>query len=89
MTTEQENQGSKEQWHAGISWDETVKAAVEYTESKQEGKSKEGDKSKEASMVLKEMDNQEEPNYTAALNKVLKETGANKAKLEKELDKYI
>jgi hypothetical protein len=38
MTTEQENQGSKEQWHAGISWDETVKAAVEYTESKQEGK---------------------------------------------------
>ena len=27
-----------EQWHAGISWDETVKAAVEYTESKQENK---------------------------------------------------
>ena len=48
MTTEQENQGSKEvfapitypkeHWHAGVSWDETVKAAVEYTESKQEGK---------------------------------------------------
>jgi hypothetical protein len=38
MTTEQESQGSKEQWRAGISWDETVKAAVEYTESKQEGK---------------------------------------------------
>ena len=27
-----------EQWRAGISWDETVKAAVEYTESKQESK---------------------------------------------------
>jgi hypothetical protein len=64
MTTEQESQGqqvSKEQWHAGSTWeewnskdwlarwevdgrntwkkwDETVKAAVDYTESKQEGK---------------------------------------------------
>jgi hypothetical protein len=47
MTTEQESQGqevSKEQWHAGISWNkppefaDLVKAAVEYTESKQEGK---------------------------------------------------
>jgi hypothetical protein len=38
MTTEQESQGSKEQWDAGINWNETVKAAVEYTESKQEGK---------------------------------------------------
>jgi hypothetical protein len=47
MTTEQESQGqevSKEQWHAGINWNkppefaDLVKAAVEYTESKQEGK---------------------------------------------------
>ena len=64
MTTEQESQGqqvSKENWHAGSTWeewnskdwlarwevdgrntwkkwDETVKAAVDYTESKQEGK---------------------------------------------------
>jgi hypothetical protein len=46
MTTEQESQGqevSKEQWHAGINWNkppefaDLVKAAVEYTESKQEG----------------------------------------------------
>lgn len=50
---------------------------------------KEGGKSKEASMVLKEMDSQEEPNYTAALNKVVKQTGVDKAKLEKELEKYI
>jgi hypothetical protein len=47
MTTEQESQGqevSKKQWHAGINWNkppefaDLVKAAVEYTESKQEGK---------------------------------------------------
>ena len=47
MTTEQESQGqqvSKEQWHAGIGWNkplefaDLVGAAVEYTESKQEGK---------------------------------------------------
>ena len=46
MTTKQEDQGSKEQWHAGVNWvgpdetmmKQTVKAAVEYIESKQEGK---------------------------------------------------
>ena len=46
MTTELENQGSKEQWHTGASWvgpdetmmKQTIKAAVEYTESKQEGR---------------------------------------------------
>lgn len=47
MTTKQESQGqemSKEQWHAGIGWNkppeftDLVKAAVEYTESKQESK---------------------------------------------------
>jgi hypothetical protein len=59
------------------------------TQGFKQSSSKEGGKSKEASMVLKEMDKQEEPNYTAALNKVLKETGANKGKLEKELEKYI
>ena len=44
MTTEQENQKSKKQWHAGISenkpleFADLVEAAVEYTESKQKGK---------------------------------------------------
>lgn len=46
MTTEQGAQGSKEQWHAGVNWmgpdetmiKQTVKAAVEYTQSKQESK---------------------------------------------------
>jgi len=39
MTTELENQGSKEQWHSGASWDETIKAAaVSYQEPEQEGK---------------------------------------------------
>ena len=52
MKTEQESQrqevlkeqwhvGPKENWHAGSTWeewDETVKAAVKYQESKQEGK---------------------------------------------------
>jgi len=40
-------------------------------------------------MVLQEMDKQDEPNYTAALNEVVKKTGVDKAKLEKELEKYI
>ena len=30
--------GSKENWHSGASWDETVKAAVEQQEAEQEGK---------------------------------------------------
>lgn len=44
MTIKQENQKSKEQWHAGISenkpleFTDLVEAAVEYTESKQEDK---------------------------------------------------
>lgn len=47
MTTEQESQGqevSKKQWHSGISWNkplefaDLVEAAVEYTESNQDGK---------------------------------------------------
>ena len=52
----------------------------------QEGK---GGKSKEAKMVLQEMDQQNDPDYKKALMKVLKETGVDRAKLEKELEKYI
>jgi len=46
MTTKQENQKAKEQWYAGISenkpleFADLVKAAVEYTESKEEEEDK-------------------------------------------------
>lgn len=47
-------------------------------------------KSKACSEVLQIMDTQEEPNYGAALKQVLsKYKNIDKAKLEKELDKYI
>jgi hypothetical protein len=53
------------------------------------GDGNDGGKSKEVSMVLKIMDNQEEPSYSKALKEVLDKTGVDKKKLEKELEKYI
>lgn len=47
------------------------------------------EKSKEAKMVLQEMDKDEEPNYEKIVAEVVKETGVDKDKLEKELEKYI
>ena len=44
-------------------------------------------KSKEASAVLQLMD--KDYSYKDALEKVIKDTGYDKVKLEKELDKYI
>lgn len=74
------------------SLDDTTKAYLKNAlekrgEVKKEGGEQKEGKSTEASKVLQLMD--KDSSYKEAVDKVVKETGVDRVKLEKELDKYI